>query len=344
MYFGKRSRRSTAVFLLMISLLLLFFLSSCVQINVGNRTSNAQASGPASGPADGEETAGITWTDGDLCGILFVDYLAQETMEGYKSSAQLPSWGAAPNALWYDMGGAELFLLVPRYADSIVTVNRYKDGEKNPVGDEMYTGPARPIFVLCNISDIRPDCLITVEYNGKNITYNPFISLKDGALDVPDGGGVLDLAPFYKGTDTQNETAFLGKWSLVSDDYQPDGLWVHTIELLGNGNMTLQHGPPFSDVIEIFEGTYSVNPDGSLTFLLKLTYSVVHDGAVSEEDSYAIEGTYGYSVEGENTLKLSHSKGHLFIHQENPPKNVTYTFERATPEFEKKLLDEVAVG
>ena len=353
MYRRKHPRRTATVFLLMVSILLLFLLAACAENTLGIDASDAspaisvssEPTAPVKNPAETKKPAEIPWTEDDLCGMLFVDYVARDTFDAYKLSSRLPSWGDTPDALWYDMGGTELFLIVPRYPESTLTVNEYKDGEDNPVGAEIYSGPAHPVFVLCNISDIRPDCLITVEYEEKSVSFYPFLSLKDGQVILPNGGGVLNLAPAEeKPADAQTGEVLLGKWSLVSEDYSPDGFWIHTLEFFEEGKMTLLHGPPFAEAIEIFEGTYSITPGGSFTFSLDLIYSAMFDGVVSKEDSYSLEGTYGYSFKGENFLQLTHSKGHLFIYDENPPDLVTYRFERATEEFEARLLEETAVG
>lgn len=82
--------------------------------------------------------------------------------------------------------GNEYYLIIPKYADSVITVYRANEeakyDESSPIGVFH-----KPIVINCNESDIIPNTVVKIEYTDENglkgcITVSPFLSLMDGSL------------------------------------------------------------------------------------------------------------------------------------------------------------------
>lgn len=90
------------------------------------------------------------------------------------------------------LSSGDYYLVIPRYAgmslslfqNDIVTeetVLRFEDPD------------CRPFILQCNASDIFADAAIRLTYEGESTEFSPFISLKDGELDVgPKGLDITD--------------------------------------------------------------------------------------------------------------------------------------------------------
>ena len=56
----------------------------------------------------------------------------------------------------------------------------------------IYEDPdCRPFLLQCNASDIFADAVIRLTYQDESVEFSPFLSLKDGPVDI--GAGGLDL-------------------------------------------------------------------------------------------------------------------------------------------------------
>ena len=53
----------------------------------------------------------------------------------------------------------------------------------------LYTPDKGEAFILqCNVSDIFPDVTVELTYNGETVEFSPYISLKDGSVQVGEYG------------------------------------------------------------------------------------------------------------------------------------------------------------
>ena len=68
-------------------------------------------------------------------------------------------------------------------------------------GELLYHGSgAAPVYLIANESDIMPNTQITVTAaDGTAVIYQPFLSLRDGSLAVPEDGTVYDFTVYPEG-------------------------------------------------------------------------------------------------------------------------------------------------
>lgn len=102
-------------------------------------------------------------------------------------------------------GGWDIYCIVPADEDVSITVNEFGwpswDAEGPVAGEVLWeSGSGTPLCIAANVSDIMPDTQITVTAaDGTAIIYQPFLSLRDGSLAVPEGGTVYDFTVYPEG-------------------------------------------------------------------------------------------------------------------------------------------------
>ena len=88
------------------------------------------------------------------------------------------------------LSSGDYYLVIPRYSGMELTLCR-RDIETSEAF-VIYEDPdCRPFIIQCNASDIFADAVIRLSYEGETVEFSPFISLKDGSVDIGDQG--LDL-------------------------------------------------------------------------------------------------------------------------------------------------------
>lgn len=81
-------------------------------------------------------------------------------------------------------------LCIPR--DSSATVRLYKNDMETDAKTLFYEQTNGDAFVIgCNVSDIFPDVTVSITSGGETVDFSPFISLKDGSVQVGERG--LDI-------------------------------------------------------------------------------------------------------------------------------------------------------
>ena len=102
-------------------------------------------------------------------------------------------------------GGWDIYCIVPADENADVAVNEYgwlTEGAELPeAGELLYHGNgAAPVYLIANESDIMPNTQVTVTAaDGTAIIYQPFLSLRDGSLAVPEDGTVYDFTVYPEG-------------------------------------------------------------------------------------------------------------------------------------------------
>ena len=102
-------------------------------------------------------------------------------------------------------GGWDIYCIVPADEDVSITVNDFGwpswDAEGPVAGEVLWeSGSGTPLCIAANVSDIMPDTQITVTAaDGTAIIYQPFLSLRDGSLAVPEDGTVYDFTVYPEG-------------------------------------------------------------------------------------------------------------------------------------------------
>ena len=120
-------------------------------------------------------------------------------------AARYPFLLALPSKLAVSTGGWEIYCIVPADEDVSITVNEFGwpswDAEGPVAGEVLWeSGSGTPLCIAANVSDIMPDTQITVTAaDGTAIIYQPFLSLRDGSLAVPEDGTVYDFTVYPEG-------------------------------------------------------------------------------------------------------------------------------------------------
>lgn len=110
-----------------------------------------------------------------------------------------------PSKLAVSTGGWEIYCIVPADENADVAVNEYgwlNEGAELPeAGELLYHGSgAAPVYLIANESDIMPNTQVTVTAaDGTAVIYQPFLSLRDGSLAVPEDGTVYDFTVYPEG-------------------------------------------------------------------------------------------------------------------------------------------------
>ena len=85
----------------------------------------------------------------------------------------------------------EYYLIIPRYPDMSLAL--YKNDIQTGQPALVYEDPVcEPFLIQCNISDIFSDVTVELAYQGETVSFSPYISLKDGSVQVGERG--LDLS------------------------------------------------------------------------------------------------------------------------------------------------------
>lgn len=83
-----------------------------------------------------------------------------------------------------EFGGTEKYLIIPRNKKvEVYSLEMDLDGAMKETYIKSMT---EPFYITCNVSDIIANSLFRVMIGGKQHSYSPYISLKDGTLVVED--------------------------------------------------------------------------------------------------------------------------------------------------------------
>ena len=90
----------------------------------------------------------------------------------------------------HHISDGDFYLIIPR--DSSATVRLYKNDMETDAKTLFYEQTNGDAFVIgCNVSDIFPDVTVSITSGGETVDFSPFISLKDGSVQVGERG--LDI-------------------------------------------------------------------------------------------------------------------------------------------------------
>lgn len=119
----------------------------------------------------------------ELCAIAYAGYDSADELQPY-IDAYLD--GVTPPTCYCSAG--EAWLLIPRPGTSVQLYRN--DFETYPERSSVYCellyedSSGNPLILRCNASDIFPDATIVLTYQGKTVELTPYISLRDGSIQV----------------------------------------------------------------------------------------------------------------------------------------------------------------
>ena len=86
-----------------------------------------------------------------------------------------------------NLDGTEKYLIIPRDCEVQVYSLAMGEVDDDILMNETYIKTmTEPFYITCNVSDIIANSLLKVVKDGKQYSYSPYISLKDGSLVVED--------------------------------------------------------------------------------------------------------------------------------------------------------------
>ena len=87
------------------------------------------------------------------------------------------------------VSGGEYYLVIPRYPDMTLQLYRRRLDHDMGVLDLFYEEEnAKPFILCCNVSDIFPDVTVLLTRGDDSAEFTPYISLKDGSIQVGERG------------------------------------------------------------------------------------------------------------------------------------------------------------
>lgn len=124
----------------------------------------------------------IPFENNQLYAVAYLGYGVKEYMDYYREN-----YLDEDEVLNYYFSGAEYYLIIPRYENMEVRLYR---NDLATMGKtlEQECENGKPFIVQCNISDIFPDVTVELNYNGETVEFSPYISLKDGSVQVGERG------------------------------------------------------------------------------------------------------------------------------------------------------------
>ena len=203
------------VFLLFCTgILLLCFVSGCAQPPGGSTSkpdkSQNSVSSPAASPEPSTpELSGLAALREEInqnrnIGAAFIGYVHSQSTEEelfrYLSESETGrEYSFLSDAPIVMTEGQELYAIVPPneagtitvYPSGITEYGEYADDKSNP----LYTGkPGEAVVVMCNLSEIYSNVLVTVTDGGGAMDFRPALSMEDGQLaETP---GVYDFSVY----------------------------------------------------------------------------------------------------------------------------------------------------
>ena len=181
-------RRTTAV--LLAALLCMALMGGCALLRLpepGTTQSGTSGGGDPQPEQADPIWQGIPFAEGQLYAVAHLGYQQPELLdaycEAYLGGAELPV---------HYLSDGDFYLIVPRYEGMELAL--YENDMETMGSSLRYQDPECGAFVLqCNVSDIFPDATVQLTWQGEQAEFSPFLSLKDGALDVGEHGLVLTL-------------------------------------------------------------------------------------------------------------------------------------------------------
>lgn len=128
------------------------------------------------------ETTNIPFEEGQLYAVAYLGYRDASALD-YYVDAYLD--GKTPET--FAISDGDYYLVIPRYAD--MTVFLYSsDIETGSQAQIFESFNCEPFVIQCNESDVFSDATVRLDYDGKSVEFSPFVSGKDGSLDIGTAG------------------------------------------------------------------------------------------------------------------------------------------------------------
>ena len=120
----------------------------------------------------------IPFQEGQLYAAAYLGYQQIDDLdyylERYLDDGELPV---------HYLSGGDFYLVIPRYDGMALALSR--SDIETLQSTLIYEDPdCRPFLLQCNASDIFADAVIRLTYQDESVEFSPFLSLKDGSVDI----------------------------------------------------------------------------------------------------------------------------------------------------------------
>jgi len=144
-----------------------------------------------------------TMADGSFCGVAYLGYVdgsysdIMTHIEGLGVLDEFP-FLAVPEENYIGFAGGDLYVIVP--ADPMGKITVYSavldetDYTMKPDGLQAEFSSGEPILLKCNVSEIMPNQILEIEWEGESVLYSPMLSGENGRLVKTEG--VYDFSPY----------------------------------------------------------------------------------------------------------------------------------------------------
>ena len=160
-------------------------LEQSSQEQVGQEPVNPEPDGQEQDIQVQSKRDSIPFSEGQLYGVAYLGYQQAEDLdyyvENYLDNGDLPT---------HYLSSGDYYLIIPRYDGMALSLFRGEIDLTEPI--LLYEDPnCQPFLLQCNVSDIFADAVIRLTYGDETVEFSPFISLKDGSVDVGPSGLLL---------------------------------------------------------------------------------------------------------------------------------------------------------
>ena len=277
------------------------------------------------------EFEAIDWEEGELGGIAFLGYADNVYDEAIlrehdRYNAEY-GYFTEGDISFLESEGDEIYLIIPRYLGSRVTVEEFnaEDGRRGTI---LLDTAVAPFMFRCNMSEIHPNSLITLRSQDEEFSFCPCIDLADNSIVLPEdnNGRIRDI--------TLSGELTGGTWNMTRE-LMNDQTRIYAWELFPDGTAyysLLIDETVVISVTERYSGTYYVS-DGSddyplNTFVFDMKLEYVTEGELREKLGDTLSGAYQFTFAGPDILNLSYVEGDAIIFLQDSPEYFTYTYER----------------
>ena len=264
---------------------------------------------------------GVDWKNDALCAAAFIDYTAtiEHDLRENPFFTLHPDLADAESVHTYAFEiGDEVFYLLPRYADAVVTIEEI-DTNGQALG-VLYEGLTEPIVFTCNMSDLYANTRVTVTSGRSSVSFSPHVSMIDGGIEIAEGEPVQNL-DIGRRSNVSNAIigGYVGEWvhSLKTEDGE---VLLSFINLHDDGTMVYALGAAESEFDLVMEGSYTCVfsesggvanlPEGVIQFDLQGEISALGDeDEVSDDDRVFAAGLFSLTKADDDTASLRHVDG-----------------------------------
>lgn len=160
-------------------------LEQSSQEQVGQEPVNPEPDGQEQDIQVQSKRDSIPFSEGQLYAVAYLGYQQAEDLdyyvENYLDNGDLPT---------HYLSSGDYYLIIPRYDGMALSLFRGEIDLTEPI--LLYEDPnCQPFLLQCNVSDIFADAVIRLTYGDETVEFSPFISLKDGSVDVGPSGLLL---------------------------------------------------------------------------------------------------------------------------------------------------------